>query len=343
MTRYPFCFPATSQFPGKSCDVLDNFRIRAISAVMKWIGTGVLLAGTTYLIAQTEVAPGETSPSIGMEQIQALLQDGNSDTSYLLKQLIGSDNANRYFYFPTRDAPATPATWGFRFEDVKFESKDGTPLHGWFMPARGKSAKATIVFSHGNAGSLGHHLGFVMWMVEAGYNVFMYDYRGFGKSGGDLDRRGMVDDVKAAFDYTAARRDVDPRKLISYGHSLGGAKSITALAEKNQPGLKAVIVDGTFSSYQEMAKVIGGQLGANLITDEFSPKDFIAKITDTPVLVVHGNLDEVVPFSQGKALFDLANEPKTLFEVKEGHHGDSLARDNGAYRKRMLKWLDETI
>ena len=343
MTRYPFCFPATSQFPGKSCDVLDNFRIRAISAVMKWIGTGVLLAGTTYLIAQTEVAPGETSPSIGMEQIQALLQDGNSDTSNLLKQLIGSDNANRYFYFPTRDAPATPATWGFRFEDVKFESKDGTRLHGWFMPARGKSAKATIVFSHGNAGSLGHHLGFVMWMVEAGYNVFMYDYRGFGKSGGDLDRRGMVDDVKAAFDYTAARRDVDPRKLISYGHSLGGAKSITALAEKNQPGLKAVIVDGTFSSYQEMAKVIGGQLGANLITDEFSPKDFIAKITDTPVLVVHGNLDEVVPFSQGKALFDLANEPKTLFEVKEGHHGDSLARDNGAYRKRMLKWLDETI
>ncbi len=280
---------------------------------------------------------------MAIEQIQALLQDGNSDASNLVKQLIGSDNANRYFYFPTHDEPATPASWGFKYEDVNFRSEDGTRLHGWFMPARGKSAKATIVFSHGNAGSLGHHLGFVMWMVEAGYNVFMYDYRGFGKSGGNVDRRGMVNDVKAAFDYVTTRPGVDPANLVSYGHSLGGAKSVTALAEKQQPGLKAIVIDGAFASYQAMARVIGGQLGANLITDEFSPKDFIAKITRTPVLVIHGDRDEVVPFAQGKILFDLANEPKTLFEVKEGHHGDSLARDNGAYRKRLLKWLDETI
>ncbi len=276
-----------------------------------------------------------------MEQLQQLLNEDNSSLKNLAQSILGDDNANRFFYFPTRDQPATPAKWNFEYEDVDFKSSDGTPLHGWFLPAKGNDkAKATVVFSHGNAGSIGHHLGFVMWLAEAGYNVFMYDYRGFGKSGGSVDRHGMIEDVKSAFAYVTARPDVDAENLISYGHSLGGAKSVTAIVEGEIQGLKAIIIDATFTSYQAMARVIGGQLGADLITDEFSPKDYISKITGTPVLVIHGDRDEVVPFTQGRQLFALANEPKTFFEVKDANHGNSLSRDNGAYRKRMLKWLD---
>ncbi len=216
-------------------------------------------------------------------------------------------------------------------------------LHGWFIPSRERETKGTVVFSHGNTGSVGYHLGFVLWLVEAGYHVFMYDYRGFGKSGGELDRPGMLEDVKAAFSYVAGRSDVDPGKLVSYGHSLGGAKSVTALAGERAAGLKAIILDGTFSSYRAMARVVGGELGASLITDEFSPRDYIKKITGTPVLVVHGDQDQVVPFSQGRELFRLANEPKTLFEVEGGRHGDSLSRNAGAYRKRVLAWLDGVL
>jgi uncharacterized protein len=296
---------------------------------------GVLLTGVGCLSAQTP-AP---QPRISPEDIQRLLLNRDGQPSELAKGLLGG-NTNRYFYFPTFDEPSTPSKWGFHFENVGFKSTDGTDLHGWFIPPGRKHPKGTVVFSHGNAGSLGHHLGFVLWLVEAGYQVFMYDYRGFGKSGGELDRRGMIEDVKGAFAYVTARKDVDARRLVSYGHSLGGAKSVTALSDNRVEGLRAVVIDGAFASYRAMARVVGGEVGANLITDEFSPKDFIGKISGTPLLVVHGDRDQVVPLSQGKELFDLANEPKTLFEVKDGRHGDALARENGAYRKRMLEWLD---
>ncbi len=297
------------------------------------------LLSAFFLNAQTQAE----RQSITLEDIQRMLKDENSELSKLKRELIGQGDTNRFFYFPTHDEPATPENWGFLYEDVDFKSADGTKLHGWFLKTKRSKPKGTVVFSHGNAGSLGHHLGFVTWLAEAGYQVFMYDYRGFGKSGGVLDRDGMVQDVKAAFLYVSGRKDVQQDKIISYGHSLGGAKSVAALAEMQPAGLKAIVIDGAFSSYQAMARLVAGDLGTELISDEFSPRDCITKINGTPLLVVHGDKDQVVPFSQGKQLFDLANEPKTLFEVKDGTHGDSLSRDDGAYRKKMLAWLDSVI
>jgi len=222
---------------------------------------------------------------------------------------------------------------------VRFPSQDGTQLHGWFLTPPKAKPKGTIVFSHGNAGSIGHHLGFVTWLADAGYQVLMYDYRGFGKSAGAVDRRGMVDDARAAFAYAASRKDVSAKPIISYGHSLGGAKSVTALAESPLPGLKAVIIDGAFASYQRMAGLFGGEFAKSLVTDDLSPRDYVERISPVPLLVIHGTKDEIVPFSQGKELFERAKTPKTLFEVKNGRHGDALSRDGGAYRKRMLDWL----
>lgn len=286
-----------------------------------------------------EVAPRAIVPA----EARAILDDPNGDLARMAKNLLGEKGGNQLFYFPTRDEPQTPADWGFKYETLDFKSADGTPLHGWFVPPKAGKPKGTIVFSHGNAGSIGHHLGFVMWLAEAGYNVMMFDYRGFGKSGGVLDRRGMIDDVKAAFSHVVGRPDVDARKLVSYGHSLGGAKSVTALGEKPVKGLRAIVIDGAFASYQTMARVMGGQLGASLVTDELAPKDFVGKLAPVPLLVVHGTRDEVVPFSQGKQLFDKAHEPKTLFEVKAGRHGDSLSRDGGDFRKKMLAWLSQRL
>ncbi len=272
--------------------------------------------------------------------LRALLNDPNSDLSRLAQGMIGKKGGNQLFYFPTRDEPTTPAAWGLKYEAIDFKSADGTPLHGWFIPAKNKAAKGTIVFSHGNAGSISYHLGFCAWMAEASYNVFLYDYRGFGKSGGTVDRRGMIDDVKAAFAYAMKRPDIDHTRLVSFGHSLGGAQSVTALGETPVKGLRAIIIDGAFASYQAMARIIGGQLGASLVTDELAPKDFVKKLSPVPFLVVHGTNDEVVPVSQGRQLYEAAAQPKTLFEVKTGRHGTALSRDNGAYRKKLIAWLD---
>jgi fermentation-respiration switch protein FrsA (DUF1100 family) len=309
---------------------IDRYMIARLSAIF--------LAMSSWALAETP-APSQLLP----ENLRAVLDDPNGDLAQAAKGILGPKGGNQLFYFPTRDQPATPATWGFKFENIDFKSADGTPLHGWFIPARGGKCKATVVFSHGNAGSIGHHLGFVTWLAEAGYNVLMYDYRGFGKSGGNVDRRGMINDVKAAFSYAGRRADVDSKRLVSYGHSLGGAKSVTALGEAPVKGLRAVVIDGAFASYQTMAKVMGGQLGASLVSDELAPKDFVQKLSPVPLLVVHGTRDEVVPVSQGRQLYENARQPKTLFEVKTGRHGDSLSRDNGAFRKRMLVWLDEQM
>ncbi len=309
--------------------------------------TATLLLACGAACAQiTEPLPGAPQPPDTARELRDKLPADPSkpgELSRLARMLLGNRSGNQLFYLPTRDEPATPAKWGFRFENLEFSSADGTRLHGWFLPARGKKAKGTIVFSHGNAGSVGHHLGFTMWLVEAGYNVMMYDYRGFGKSGGEVDRRGMIDDVKAAFTTVRTRADIDPDRIISFGHSLGGAKSVTALAEHPVPGLRAVVLDATFSSYKAMARVVAGDLGTDLVTDELSPVDFVDKLPRVPLLVVHGDLDELVPVSQGKTLFEKAHEPKTLFEVKEGTHGSSLVMNNGAYRLRMLAWLEENL
>ena len=271
------------------------------------------------------------------------LNDSNDEAAQIALNLLGKGGGNQLFYLPTRDEPATPATWGFKYENLSFKSADGTSLHGWFIRTKGKTPLGTVVFSHGNAGSIGHHLGFVVWLAEAGYDVMIYDYRGFGKSGGVVDRRGMVDDVKAAFSYIGKRPGVNPLRLVSYGHSLGGAKSVTALGETPVRGLRAVVIDGAFASYKAMARIVGGQLGESLVTDELAPRDYVKKLSPVPLLVVHGSSDEVVPVAQGRQLFQSASQPKTLFEVEGGHHGDALSANNGQFRKRMLAWLAENL
>lgn len=306
---------------------------------MKFPGWLAALALSTTLVAADP--PAKITPAS-----EATTQPPpRPDLTRIAESLLGRNGGNRLFYLPTHDVPATPKKWGYAYEDVHFNSKDGTPLHGWFIPANASKqpGKATIVFSHGNAGSIGHHLGFVLWFADAGYNVLTYDYRGFGKSGGKVDRRGMLDDVRAAFDYAANRPQQPHLPLVSFGHSLGGAKSLVALSEAPVKGLRAVVTDAAFSSYQAMARVIAGQVGADLVTDEWAPKDFVRKIAPLPLLIVHGSDDEVVPVAQGRQLFNAAAMPKTLFEVKGGRHGDSLSRENGAYRTKVLSWLAERL
>jgi hypothetical protein len=262
----------------------------------------------------------------------------------LAERLLGKNAGDRFFYYPTRTGPYAPDEYGFKFEDVTFASEDGVKLHGWFMKARGEGKpKGTVVFSHGNAGAVGHHIGFVTWMIEAGYQVLLYDYRGYGKSEGKLDREGMLKDVRGAFAYIKTRKDVDQKKLISYGHSLGGSKSIAALGQKSVIGLRAVISLAGFASYKDMARIVGGDLGADLVSDDHSARDFVEKLSPVPLMIVHGKNDNVVPIGQGEILFKNAEGPKTFFKVEKGGHNNALAMNDGAYQKKVLAWLDEVL
>ena len=307
-----------------------------LGGVRRIFGAAIAM-GVTCANAGSAEPPQPVNPA---ELLRGLLRDPNGDFAKVARVTLGKNGGNALFYFPTADIADTPATWGWKFENVWFPSADGTRLHGWFLPASGKRPKGTVVFSHGNAGALGHHLGFVTWFLPAGYNVLMYDYRGFGSSGGTITRRGLIEDVHAAFGYIKTRRDVNPDRLVSFGHSLGGAKSIVALGEKPVPGVRAVISDAGFASYRGMAEVMAGNVGLSVVTDENAPKDWVAKLAPVPVLLVHGTDDEVVPFAQAQQLFAAAQEPKTLFAVSGGRHGDALWLNRGEYRRKTLLWLD---
>ncbi len=271
-----------------------------------------------------------------------LLDDPEGDRTKFARRVLGKKGTDWLFYIPTRDEPKTPRDYGLNYQDVEFRSKDGTKLHGWFIPAKGaEEAKATIVFSHGNAGSLGHHIPFVSWLPAHGFHVFMYDYRGYGKSEGKISRRGLVADASAAFRIVAARPEPGARRIVSLAHSLGCAKSIAAAALDRPPGLRGVVVVSGFSSYREMAKIWGGQVGANLTDDDLAPAGLIGKLAPVPVLVVHGELDEIIPFAEGRVLAAAAREPKEFIPIPHGHHTDILVVDKGKWRREILAWIEK--
>ena len=289
----------------------------------------------TGLLAIARADPGKPQDAWTLAK-----QDESGRLAAVARMVLGKDAGNQWFYFPTKDEPCTPDRYGIPYENVEITTTDGVTLHGWFLAATtGHTAKGTVVFSHGNSGSLGYYLGLVEWLAKAGYQILMYDYRGFGKSTGYPTREGLVVDAEAAFAYAAKRRNAATGRIISFAHSLGGATSIVALCRKPVPGLCAVITDSTFASYQGMAAIIAGNLGRKLVTDELAPRDVVAKLP-VPLLMIHGTDDIVVPIAQGKQLYAAANEHKTFFEVKGGRHGDSLCRNNGEYRKKTLAWLE---
>lgn len=251
--------------------------------------------------------------------------------------LMGKGGGDRMFYYPTKDESKTPAKFGCKYSDVNFVADDGVKLHAWWMPAKGE-AKATIVYSHGNAGSLGHHIVFVYWLVDAGYNVMMYDYRGYGQSEGKVTKAGVVKDAQAAFKYVVSRDDVD--EIISLGHSLGGAKSIAALGQSAPKGLKGVIVDSTFASYRDMAERVAGKRARKVVTDSYEPYEYVKKLPEgVPFLVVHGAIDETIPFSQAERMYAAANPPKKMMKVEGGNHVNCFFVQDGKYRKELLAWL----
>ncbi len=260
------------------------------------------------------------------------------------ERIFGKNAGNQLFYYPTKTSPRTPAAYGYQFDDVTFQSGDGTKLNGWFISTLpGVKPKGTIVFHHGNTGAMGYHLGFCLWMVKAGYQVLMYDYRGYGGSEGVVSRKGMVGDARAALKYVKSRKDVDGTRLVSYGHSLGAAKSVAALGEEMVEGVRAVVSFAGFSSYKRIAKKMAGKFGHGFVSDDYEPKDYVAKIAPVPLLIVHGESDATVPVGHAEELFGAAKKPKTLLRIPKGGHSGALYQNQNEGRKKVLGWLEKVM
>jgi len=252
------------------------------------------------------------------------------------------------FYYPDKEVYDTPARHGLPYEEVTFPSRDGTRLTGWFIPSVG-APKGTVIHFHGNAQNMTSHFGFVSWLPGQGFNLFVFDYRGYGKSAGKPDRQGLYEDSLAALDYVAGRPGIDHDRLLVLGQSLGGANAIVALGSSPRKSVRAVAIDSTFSSYRRIVRdkigdmpllsLLRWPLSWLIIGDELSPEQYVSKIAPTPLLIIHGSADPVIPYHHGKRLFDLAGEPKQLWTVAGGEHTSAFMDASGGYRKKLADFF----
>ena len=212
-----------------------------------------------------------------------------------------------------------------RTEDVWFDSTDGVRLNGWFAEPEGNQPRAVVLFTHGNGGNVAEQRQVIRLLRDQlNASVLVFDYRGYGRSGGIPTEAGLLDDARAARHWLAKRTGVRESDIVLVGHSLGGAVAVD-LAAKD--GARGLVLECTFSSLPDVAT---SQFP--LFPYRSTMKlhfDSIAKIPAYrgPLLQVHGDGDRIVPEDVGRKLFAAANEPKTFITVPGGSHNDYYSRD----------------
>jgi fermentation-respiration switch protein FrsA (DUF1100 family) len=225
----------------------------------------------------------------------------------------------RSLYFPLKKIEATPAELGLAYEDFTVTARDGTTISGWFVPAG--SPRATILFCHGNGGNISHRLEKIKMFNFLNLNVLIFDYRGYGKSEGRPSESGLYLDAEAVYEFLVNRKNISAGKIIAYGESLGGSVAVE-LAERHEMG--GVIIEEGFTSVRDMGKTILPWVPAAIYGSEFDSLMKVKSIT-SPILIFHSIDDEIVPFEQGRRLFDEAPEPKEFVRLQGGHNDAFLA------------------
>jgi uncharacterized protein len=243
---------------------------------------------------------------------------------------------DRFIFYPSATIEQTPRQVGLDFEDVSFSTRDGVRLNGWFIPHR--EALSTWVWFHGNAGNISHRVENIKLLHDkVKVSIFIFDYRGYGRSEGRASEEGTYLDGEAAMDFVHKRLGGDPKKIILFGRSLGTA---VAAEMANRFESQGLILESPFVSIREMARVVFPFLPIGpLLQTRYDVQEKIRKIR-TPLLVLHGDRDEVVPFTQGKMVFDAAPEPKRFFTIAGAGHNDTYLVGGERYFLQLQNFID---
>ena len=233
---------------------------------------------------------------------------------------------NSIVFYPSGPLDDTPGKHGLTHTEVYFETADGQRLHGWFFPLEDQSP--VILCCHGNAGNISHRLENVRLLVEQGLQVFIFDYRGYGRSTGKPSEKGLYLDGLAAYDYLISTQQIAPDAVIPFGRSLGAAVALEIALHRM---VKSVIIEGAFTSTREMARTMPlFYLVSFVVPSHYNSAEKIRRIT-VPILVVHAQRDEIVPYSMGERLFAGANEPTFFYPVEGATHNDTYMMGGEKY------------
>jgi fermentation-respiration switch protein FrsA (DUF1100 family) len=244
---------------------------------------------------------------------------------------------NFLVFFPDRRFDFTPEAFGLVYKDVYFMSGDGKKLHGWFFP--GDKEHPVLLHFHGNAGNISHRLDLIKRLVRKGFQVFIIDYRGFGKSEGRPSEMGLYLDGLAAWDYLVEKEGIPPESIVLHGHSIGAAVVVEVALKRS---VKSVILESAFTSTRDMAKTMPlFFIFSSLVPSNYNNLDKVTRLS-VPALIVHGDRDEIVPFSMGERLFAAAPEPKHFLRLEGAGHNDTYVVGGKRYLDVLERFATES-
>lgn len=241
---------------------------------------------------------------------------------------------NSIIFYPDKALDDRPSNWDLCYKDIQFLTPDGQKLHGWFFPVSGKSP--VLLFCHGNAGNISHRIENIKFLVKRDISVFIFDYRGYGQSSGRPSEKGIYIDGIAAYDYLTEIEKISPDRIVIFGRSIGGAVAIEVALQRK---VRCLIIESTFTSTKDMAKTIF----PFFIFSPFLPHHYnnILKIVGVtiPKLIIHGEDDNIVPFSMGNKLFAQATEPKLFLPIHRAGHNDTYVVGGGDYFEAIVNFI----
>ncbi len=247
----------------------------------------------------------------------------------------------RLLYRPSDEIRQTPADFDIKYEDIDFKTSDGVMLNGWFVPA--VNSKGVILYNHGNTENIGRRVDMISLFNELGYTVFIYDYRGYGKSMGRsmglTTERGTYIDARAAWDFLRVKKGFKGNEIIIYGHSLGGPIASHLATEVEAA---ALVLDSTFTSITELVQEKAPIIPVKVLTDfHYDNIDYLKEV-DEAVLVVHSPEDELIPIAHARAVYDSIKGEKRFLETL-GKHDNGSATSGELYRKGAADFFSKYL
>ncbi|MDA8171560.1 MAG: alpha/beta fold hydrolase [Nitrospiraceae bacterium] len=254
------------------------------------------------------------------------------------------------FFYPSKKELPNANLRRYDYTQIYFTSTDGVLLNGLLLRPRTVSS-AAVLYLHGNAQNVGEQIDNILWLADAGFTVFAVDYRGYGRSGGSPDIKGVDEDAKAALKELGTLCPALKDRIIVFGQSLGGSIAIYAVANyKPKSDIKALVVDSSFSGYREIAREKIDHFWplsyllyplTFTINDRYSPSYWIDKIGPVPLLLICSTNDPVVPAKNSYRLFKEAKGPKELWVTNIPGHISFLSREKN--RVALIEYLHQHL
>lgn len=231
------------------------------------------------------------------------------------------------------------AVSGLPLEDIWFQAADGARLFGWYVEASATSA--VMLWCHGNAGNIIHRLDNLRCLYQLGLSVFLFDYRGYGRSQSlRPSEAGLYQDALGAYDYLTRTRMIRPERLVIFGRSLGAAVAGELAAQKPAAGL---ILESPFPSVEAVARFHYGGLPVHwLLGAEFRLIDRLPHLS-LPKLIIHGDQDDIIPIEFGRQVYEAAKPPKEWYVIRGADHNNTYQVGGAPYFRQLAEFIQKAI